>query len=112
MRTDTPTFIASECILWLRPDGTETMIQARIGAPYQLDGHTWACPAALEGVDGRFPDIAGESSLQALSLALRLIATRLGHMLKDNAQLVYPTDRSPWNAASLAALFGLAGSAE
>ncbi len=52
MRTDTPRFIASQSILWLHADGTETMIEARIGEPYQVDGRTWACPAALEGVDG------------------------------------------------------------
>lgn len=110
MRTETPAFIACERILWLRPDGTEMMIEARIGAPYQVDAHTWACPASLEGVDGRYPDVAGEGSLQSLSLAVRLIATRLGHLLEENAQLVYPADRSPWDASSHAALFGAAKS--
>ncbi len=41
--------------------------------------------------------------MQALSLAMGLIATRLGHMLKDNAQLVYPEDRSPWDGATFGA---------
>ena len=103
-RIPTPRFIASEDILWLRADGSETLIEARVGEPYQVDTVTWACPAALDGVDGRYPDIVGGSSLQALSLALKLIATRLGHMLADNAQLVYPEDRSPWNSLSLAPL--------
>ena len=106
MRTETPTFIVTESILWLRPDGTEMMIEARIGAPYQIDAQSWACPASLEGVDGRYPDIVGEGSLQALSLAVQHIAARLGHMLADNAQLVYPLDRSPWSLSSHAAIFG------
>ena len=64
----------------------------------------------LEGIDGRYPDIVGHGSLQALSLAIRLVAKRLSHMLEDNAQLVYPSDgndRIPWDWSSHAALFGI-----
>ena len=107
---ETPVFIATQSILWLRSDGTEVMIEAKIGTPYMVDERTRACPACLEGVDGRYPDIVGEGSFQALSLAMRLIANRLGHMLKDSAQLVYPVDRSPWDWASHAAVFGAAES--
>lgn len=103
MRTNTPKFIAYESILWLRSDGTELMIEAKIGEPYQTDSQTWACPAALDGVDGRYPDIVGGSSLQALALAVRLVVTRLGHMLEDNAQLVYPEDRTPWDCSTFGA---------
>ena len=106
MRTETPVFIATHAILWLRSDGTEMMIEARIGTPYRVDERAWACPAALEGVDGRYPDIVGEGSFQALTLAMRLIASRLAHMFEDNAQLVYPEDRSPWDVSSHAAVFG------
>jgi hypothetical protein len=63
-------------------------IEAKLGKPYKVDAHSWACPAALDGIDGRYPDIVGGNSMQALSLALGLIAARLGHMLEDNAQLV------------------------
>lgn len=99
-------FIATQSILWLRPDGTEVMIEAKIGTPYVSEGQTWACPACLEGVDGRYPDVVGEGSFQALSLATRLIANRLGHMLQDGAQLVHPVDRSPWDWSAHAAVFG------
>ncbi len=108
MRSETPAFIATESILWLHPDGTETMIEARIGTPYRRDAQSWACPASLEGVDGPYADIVGGSSLQALALATQLIATRLAHLLEDNAQLVYPVDRSPWDRASHSAIFGTA----
>lgn len=100
-RIDNPKFIASESILWLKPDGTETTIEAKIGEPYQIDARSWACPAALEGVDGRFPDVVSINSLQAMTLALSLIATRLGHLLEDGAQLVYPEDRSPWSPSTV-----------
>lgn len=106
MRTETPKFIATQSILWLRSDGTEMMIEAKIGAPYMVDERMWACPASLEGVDGRYPDIVGETSLQALALSIRLIASRLGHMLEDNAQLAHPADRSLWDLSSHAAVFG------
>ena len=102
-RIDNPKFIASESILWLKPDGTETMIEAKIGEPYQIDARSWACPASLEGVDGRYPDRISINSLQALTLALRLVETRLSHLLEDNAQLVHPDDRSPWYLSSLTA---------
>ncbi|WP_197065299.1 hypothetical protein [Massilia sp. 9096] len=108
MRTETPVFIATLSILWLRSDGSEVMIEAKIGAPYVVDDQTWACPACLEGVDGRYPDIVGEGSFQALSIAMRLIGNRLGHMLEDNAHLVYPVDRSAWGWSSHAAFFGAA----
>jgi len=106
MRIETPLFIATQTILWLRPDRTEVMIEAKIGTPYMLDERTWACPACLEGVDGRYPDIVGEGSFQALSLAMQLIGNRLGHMLEDSAQLVYPVDRSPWDWSSHSSVFG------
>ena len=106
MRTEAPVFIATQSILRRRSDGAEVMIEAKIGTPYMVNERTWACPACLEGVDGRYPDIVGEGSFQALSLAIRLIANRLGHMLEDSAQLVYPGDRSPWDWSSHAAVFG------
>lgn len=111
MRTDTPVYIATESILWRRPDGSEVMIEARIGAPYLVDEsmQTWACPACLAGLDGPYPDIVGQGSLQALSLAMQLIAKRLAHLLQDNAQLAYPgegDDHLPWDWTSHAALFG------
>lgn len=109
MRTQTPAFIATASILWLRSDGTEVMIEAKVGAPYLVDEdmQTWACPACLESVDGRYPDVVGQGSLQALPLAIRLIGKRLSHMLEDNARLVHPDDRSPWEASSCAAVFGV-----
>lgn len=111
MRTETPVFIATESILWLRPDGVDIMIEAKIGAPYLVDEslQTWACPARLEGVDAPYPDIVGQGALQALSLAMRLVATRLGHLLEQHAQLVYPgaaDDRIPWDWTSHSVLFG------
>jgi hypothetical protein len=56
-----------------------------------------------QGVDGRYPDMVGGSSLQAVSLAPGLVATRLGHMLEDKAKRVHSEDRSEWNLSVLGA---------
>lgn len=50
MHTDTPMFIATESILWLRRDGTETMIEVKVGTRYSLDAHTWAHAAVFGAV--------------------------------------------------------------
>ncbi|MES2018468.1 MAG: hypothetical protein V4484_18420 [Pseudomonadota bacterium] len=107
MEIDQPTFIAIETIVWLQANNEDVLIQACIGQPYEQDA-AWTCPAALIGVDGRYPDIVGDSSMQALQLALRLIRQRLGHLLEAGEILAYPADRdSRWDIDSLNAVFGL-----
>lgn len=41
----------------------------------------WTCLAASIGVDRRYPDIGGDSSIQELQLAIRLIRRCLGRLL-------------------------------
>jgi hypothetical protein len=107
LKTPEPQFIATEEITWLKRDGSEVQIVARVGVPYAMNGGGWRCPAELEGADSRYPDIAGESSMQAINLAMRLIASRLGHLLQDGERLVYSGDRgSSWDIQSLRAVFG------
>ena len=106
MKIANPTFMATEEILWLKADGTEVLIQALIGIPYK-SGNAWACPAALIGVDDRYVDLIGESSLQSLSIALRLIRQRLGHLLDSGEKLAYPDDKDGrWDMKSLDVVFG------
>jgi hypothetical protein len=65
------------------------------------------CPVETIGLDGRYPDIGGESSLQALCLAIRLLSTRLDDLLKKGGPLVLPGDLSSgWNGESLKNVFG------
>jgi hypothetical protein len=106
LKAENPTYIATEEILWVRADGTEVLIQARVGIPYKSSS-AWACPVALMGVDEQYPDIVGESSFQSLNLAMRLIRQRLGHLLDAGEVLTYPNDRSEqWDAGTLDAVFG------
>ena len=106
MKVEHPAMIATEHLLWLRKDGTEVPIQAGLGLPYERGG-AWACPVVLSGVDENYSDIMGDSSMQALQLALRLIRQRLGHLLETGEALVYPDERdSRWDIDCLNAVFG------
>jgi hypothetical protein len=110
MRTTAPNYIATEQLLWLQPDGSRTRIVARIGLPYPVDDGTWACAAELQGVDPRYPDVCGASSMQALNLASALLATRLGHLLERGERLVDAEDAScAWDDEMLNSIFGLHG---
>lgn len=110
MRVADPSFIASEELVWLKADGSEVKLIAMVGIPYKVDEDLFRCPVELVGLDERYPDIAGGSSMQALCLATSLLATRLRHLLDDGERLVYAEDRdrnqSTWDVASLNAIFG------
>ena len=63
MRTEaTPQFIATKQLLWLRHDGAEVLITARIGTPYQIDEGRRARPARVSSMASttRYPDLFGE----------------------------------------------------
>ena len=107
MQTSEPRFVASSELLWLKTDGSEVVVTARVGIPYQTDENEHRCAVEIVGFDGRYSDMAGASSLQALSLAIGLLATRLEDLLKEGGRLVYPDDRSiDWDSESLKSLFG------
>jgi hypothetical protein len=110
MRTSAPNYIATEQLIWLHHDGSQARIVARVGLPYPMDDGTWACPAELQGVDPRYPDVCGASSMQALNLATALIATRLSHLLERGERLVDAEDTScAWDEEMLHSIFGLHG---
>ncbi len=70
----------------LRADGRVVPITASVGQPYQAEHH-WRCPVSLIGIDEHLPDIAGEDSLQALCLGLRLLGMRLADFLAKGGRL-------------------------
>ena len=110
MQTTEPNFIATEQLIWLRHDGTQVRIVARVGLPYPEDDGAWACAAELQGVDPRYPDVCGASSMQALNLASALLATRLGHLLERGERLVDAEDTTcAWDEEMLHSIFGLHG---
>lgn len=93
-------------LTWVRPDGSQSPVTAKVGHPYLVAGTEWACPCALDGIDGAYPDIRGEGSLQALSLALGLLRQRLVHVLSDGGHLLDRLDGQPFDRERLAATFG------
>ena len=106
-KTETPNWLASEELLWLKRDGSEVHVTARVGLPYQVDERTWACPMELAGVHLRVGDILSTSAMQALCMSLSLLRTRLGHLIANGERLVYPHDRKcVWNVPMLVAIFG------
>jgi hypothetical protein len=108
MQTSQPRFIASDELIWLKADGSEVIVTARVGTPYPTTGTEYRCAVELEGFDGRYPDIAGEGSLQALCLAMRLLARRLQDLLQAGGRLVHRDDRSvDWDSDSLKNMFGV-----
>jgi hypothetical protein len=76
-----------------------------IGAPYRQE-IDWACPCALFGVEGRYPDIVGVSGLQALSLAVRLLRERIKGMVDEGEVFDLTSDGERLGPDSIAALFG------
>jgi len=65
----------AERTLWaVDKNGRGFDIGLQIGRPYQTDSAhgDWACPVALIGFHGRFPDMQGDDSWQALVLAFDL----------------------------------------
>ena len=106
MRIENPVFIATHQLVWLRADGSQVPVTAAIGQPYQGE-IDWACPVMLAGIDGRYGDIVGISSMQALNLARAMFRRRLGHMLERGEILANPGDGAVrWNVAALDAVFG------
>lgn len=110
MRTQMPKFIASDNLIWVQPDGSESVISINVGLPYQIDSESWACPVELDGVDGRYSDILGESSLQCLCLAIALVAKRLQDLIDHNEKLLYSKDRSLFDLQLFNVIFGMHGS--
>lgn len=81
--------IATEKVFGQRPGEERFEIVIEIGKPYRVAGapNEWACAVALIGLDGRLPDVHGEGSLQALSLAIGLAYRLLQFFEEDGGVL-------------------------
>jgi hypothetical protein len=73
------------------PDGRRDRIRVSVGAPYRdpVPG-AWRCPVRLDGLYAELRPIAGEDSLQALTLALGLIHRLLSDVTERGARLMHP----------------------
>ena len=94
----------------LSAGGSKRRIVLRVGKPYCISPQEWACPVELQGFEPRHPDIRGQTSLQALCLAINLVRLRLKDFVKKGGKLLDTTDGSEWSLRDLAATFGEIGS--
>jgi hypothetical protein len=92
--------------VFLFPDGTNRNVRLRVGKPYQASDVHWACPVEISGFERRYPDIAGEDSLQALCLAICLIRTRLVDFFEKGGKILDVNDGREWDQRSVWATFG------
>jgi hypothetical protein len=98
--------IAATDLLWISAEGVRQPLRVRVGRPYEVSEREWACPCAMDGGDGRHPDIRGSDSLQALTLALRLLRLRLEDLLETGGTLGLPGETRAFTANDVRMLFG------
>ena len=94
-------------VLW--PDGRRVRVSLGVGQPYKdTQARAWQCPVRLDGLFPRLADIAGETSLQALLLALRLMHQQLAHVEAKGAKLFSPGEdvQDPDSGFELKSYFG------
>src|SRR5258708_26963486 len=97
--------IASSGYVVRFPDGCERRVRVRVGRPYVDGKAAWACPVELAGFERRYPDIVGEDSLQALSLALTLAWRRLQDFV-DKGGVVLDRERNTYTLEELGRSLG------
>ena len=81
--------IAERTVYALRKGGDGFQIRLMVGQPYKTESGNWACPVALDGLHESLADIHGESSWQALMLAIRLVKLFLGFFTQDGGKLYW-----------------------
>ena len=72
------------------PSGERRTVTLCIGQPYRASTGEWRCPIALEGLQDRLADAAGEDAFQSLSLALRLLMSQLEAVVQRGGKVFYP----------------------
>ena len=82
---------------WLAvaPDGTEHELVLRVGIPTQAPGGEWWSAVSLGVLESREQRVAGVDAWQAVELAMRFIASRVGHFAADGWQFYWERDGEP-----------------
>jgi len=107
--------IARESVFGERRGGTRFAIEVSVGQPFRVDGvavEEWMCPLTLSPLFGDVRNVHGNSSLQALCLALSLAIDSLENFKADGGSLTYEdgTEYDLWSLSFTAAAnrFGVA----
>ena len=102
-----PSAAFSTELLMIRSDGSETHLTICIGFPYK-QGQLWLCPCQIDGLEPQYPDMAGDTSIQALCLALKIVRTRLLSVINAGHTICLPLDRGyPLDRSFLNMMFGV-----
>ncbi len=88
-------FIACRKLLAIDAKGHEFELTIAIGEPYKVSEGDWACPALMEGLHGRFRDIRGIDSWQAMQLAYQMVGRMLEYFVEDGGRLLWFEEREP-----------------
>jgi hypothetical protein len=99
--------IAEKVIYAVDKDGRGFDIGLQIGPPHRIDSpHAdWACPVAMIGLHGRFPDMQGVDSWQALILAVDLVQKLLATFVEVQGGKLY--DQKGGVELTVAEAFGI-----
>ena len=107
--------IARESLFGTRPGGIRFAVEVNVGKPFRVEGiavEEWICPLTLSPLLGDVRDVHGNSSLQALCLALSLAIDSLEEFKADGGSLTYEdgTEYDLWSLSFTAAAnrFGVA----
>jgi hypothetical protein len=73
-----PDRLAELTVSFVHPDGRRVPGRIWIGQPSQLDEVEAQCPVRLDGLHEKLVPVAGNDTLQAMLLAVRLLASLLG----------------------------------
>jgi hypothetical protein len=84
--------IATLELVEVAANGARTPIHIEVGRPYHDPRGPWRCSILAGGIDREARDIFGEDSLQALSLGLEYLRTRLHFVLQRGGRLVDPEE--------------------
>ena len=87
-------------------DGSRRPVRLRVGKPYMISTSEWACPVELKGFEARYPDIRGNDSMQALSLALSLVWRRLEDFLQKGGRVLDGEGGSAYTLDDLRTVLG------
>jgi hypothetical protein len=82
--------VAQLDLLAILPNGDQRSVRVWVGAPGQEPTGEWSCPAGLPGLYEDLDAMRGEDALQAICLALGLVARLLRDHVAAGGRLRYP----------------------
>ena len=87
-----------------KPSGEKFLVLIKIGKPYEIkDGKgpdIARCPVSMKGLHENLRDVTGESTFQALTLAIGLVKRMLSYFIEDGGQIYMNDGKSKFEFKS------------